>query len=413
MTINIPRDLSTLYANTFKGCNKIKNVTYSAARCSTDGKVFADIEEFTHLSFTEGVEWIPSHMFENCKYLTGIVIPNSVKHIREFAFAGCSGIVDVLFGNDIAIIDSCAFSGCSSLEMVNLAPAIERIGAEAFRDCESLSRLIIVPSGDCQIGNRAFVGCSSLPNVTLGANISEIGDFAFASTAIESFELPQNTTTIGAAILADNSKLTSLTVNSGNTHFDSRDECNAIIRTADNTLVAGSNVAVIPESVTSIADFAFNAACDMDSIVVPNSVKSIGNEAFSSCENLEKITLGNSVQTIGMGAFWGCGKLSDLISKNDTPPTFSSSSIFDSTAFMKCKVYVSNEAYDAYRNAPLWKNFLRMVAVDFSGIENVTVSDAVEVARYDIYGRQLTQPTQGINIVKMSDGSVKKESVKR
>jgi hypothetical protein len=297
--------------------------------------------------------------------------------------------------------------------MVNLAPAIERIGAEAFNGCESLSRLIIVPSGDCQIGNRAFVGCSSLPNVTLGANISEIGDFAFASTSIESFELPQNTATIGAAILADNSKLTSLTVNSGNTHFDSRDECNAIIRTADNTLVAGSNVAIIPESVTSIADFAFNAACDMDSIVVPNSVKSIGNEAFSSCDNLEKITLGNSVQTIGMGAFWGCGKLSDLISKNDTPPTFSSSSIFDNTAFMKCKVYVSNEAYEAYRNATLWKNFLRMVAVDFSGIEHVTVSDAVEVARYDIYGRQLTQPTQGINIVKMSDGSVKKESVKR
>jgi hypothetical protein len=113
-----------------------------------------------------------------------------------------------------------------------------------------------------------------------------------------------------------------------------------------------------------------------------------------------------------MGAFWGCGKLSDLISKNDTPPTFSSSSIFDSTAFMKCKVYVSNEAYDAYRNATLWKNFLRMVAVDFSGIEHVEVSDAVEVARYDIYGRQLTQPTQGLNIIKLSNGRIQKIYVK-
>ena len=141
-------------------------------------------------------------------------------------------------------------------------------------------------------------------------------------------------------------------------------------------------------------------------------MKTFGTEAFSSCDNLEKITLGNSVQTIGMGAFWGCEKLSDLISKNDTPPTFSSSSIFDSTAFMKCKVYVSNEAYDAYRNATLWKNFLRMVAVDFSGIEYVTVSDAVEIARYDIYGRQLTHPTQGINIIKLSDGKTLKVVVK-
>ena len=141
-------------------------------------------------------------------------------------------------------------------------------------------------------------------------------------------------------------------------------------------------------------------------------MKTIGTEAFSSCDNLEKITLGNFVQTIGMGAFWGCEKLGEIISLNNTPPTFSSSSIFDSTAFMKCKVYVSNEAYDAYRNATLWKNFLRMVAVDFSGIEHVEVSDAVEVARYVIYGRQLTQPTQGINIIKLNNGEIQKIYVK-
>ena len=77
--------------------------------------------------------------------------------------------------------------------------------------------------------------------------------------------------------------LTSIVVESGNPRYDSRDNCNAIISTADNTLIAGCKNTMIPNSVTSIGERAFEGCDGLTSIVIPNSVTSIGNEAFMNC----------------------------------------------------------------------------------------------------------------------------------
>ncbi len=111
------------------------------------------------------------------------------------------------------------------------------------------------------IGGYAFYGCSSLTSVDIPNSVTTIGGYAFYGC----------------------SGLTSLKVESGNTVYDSRNNCNAIIETASNTLIAGCKTTIIPNSVTSIGYNAFSGCTGLTNIDIPNSVTSIGDYAFYGC----------------------------------------------------------------------------------------------------------------------------------
>jgi len=112
------------------------------------------------------------------------------------------------------------------------------------------------------------------------------------------------------------SGLTSITVEEGNTYYDSRDNCNAIIETKSNTLIHGCKNTIIPNSVTSIGDYAFENCRSLKTITIPNSVTSIGGRAFYYCYSLQSITIPNSVTSIGGAAFRGCDNLKTITIPN-------------------------------------------------------------------------------------------------
>ena len=120
---------------------------------------------------------------------------------------------------------------------------------------------IIVPEGVTSIGDRAFGCCSSLTSIHIPSSVASIGNSAFWRC----------------------SSLSSIIVNPDNKFFDSRDNCNAIIESASNKLVAGCQTSVIPESVTEIGAYAFGGCKSLVSIVIPSSVVSIGDSAFYGC----------------------------------------------------------------------------------------------------------------------------------
>jgi hypothetical protein len=110
-------------------------------------------------------------------------------------------------------------------------------------------------------------------------------------------------------------------VESGNPIYDSRDNCNAIIRTADNRLIFGCQTTVIPNSVTSIGNGAFQNCSGLNSPNIPNSVTSIDNYAFYGCSGMTYLTIPNSVTSIGGAAFSGCSGLTTIIFEGTIPPT--------------------------------------------------------------------------------------------
>ena len=144
------------------------------------------------------------------------------------------------------------------------------------------------------IGKNAFHGCSGLTSVTIPNSVTSIGYGAFANC----------------------SGLTSVVVDKNNGTYDSRDNCNAIIETSTNKLIVGCKNTTIPNSVTSIGDYAFSYCSGLTSVTIPNSVTSINEYAFSGCSGLTSVTIPNTVTSIGEYAFSGCSGLTSVTIPN-------------------------------------------------------------------------------------------------
>ena len=151
-----------------------------------------------------------------------------------------------------------------------------------------------------EIGEGAFSECKALTSVTIPESVTKIGDF------YEWCKLTHYRPFSGCEAL------TSIIVASGNTVYDSRGNCNAIIETKTNRLIQGCANTVIPDSVTEIGDDAFNGCTALTSITIPNSVTAIGWGAFSGCKALTSVNIPDSVTWIGDCAFSKCKGLTSI-----------------------------------------------------------------------------------------------------
>ena len=88
------------------------------------------------------------------------------------------------------------------------------------------------------------------------------------------------------------------------------------------------------------------------------------------------------------------------------------SSTFSECDTKKCTVYVPMGTRDDYCASDFGDYFENIVEFEATGIDKTTTStDVEEVSRYSVNGQRLVGPTKGLNIVKYSDGSVKKVAV--
>lgn len=182
-----------------------------------------------------------------------------------------------------------AFDGCTAVTSVTLPNTVLYIGYQAFEACTGLTT-ITVPNAVTEISDYAFTGCSALTSIHIGNSLSLIGEYAFSGCT----------------------GLTSLTVDSDNPYFVSRNDCNAIIETASNTLAVGCQNTTIPTSVTAIGGLAFHDCTTLTAIDIPDSVTSIGWRAFQGCTSLTDITIPGSVTQINEHAFSGCSALTSI-----------------------------------------------------------------------------------------------------
>jgi len=158
----------------------------------------------------------------------------------------------------------------------------------AFSDCNALTSVTFSSGLNIMvtIGDRAFYGCSALTSLNLGDRVDSIGLDAFNSCGLTSVTIHNSVTFIGPRAFAACPDLTHIFVWNNNSVYDSRDNCNAIIETSSNTLIVGCKNSIIPNSITTIGQFAFWNCGELASIHIPNSVTSIDSGAFSYCSGL-------------------------------------------------------------------------------------------------------------------------------
>ena len=241
------------------------------------------------------------------------IIPDSVTSIGASAFLGSKSLRSITIPDNVTSIGSCAFLGCNSLTSINIPDSVTEIGHSAFHYCFALTS-ISLPNSVTKIGDFAFGHCSALSSITIPDSVTEIGDFAFSNcSALSSITIPDSVTEIGLGAFSGCSALTSLIVDPGNPTYDSRDNCQAIIETASNKLIAGCQKTVIPNSVTEIGYSAFRECNSLTSITIPDSVTTMGNLVFCCCESLRAVTIPKSVKIIGEEAFLGCSALTSII----------------------------------------------------------------------------------------------------
>jgi hypothetical protein len=201
-------------------------------------------------------------------------------------------------GNDVVVIPS-TLGGCP----------VTTIGVSAFNGCSFLTS-VTIPNSVTSIGSEAFLGCSALITATIGSSVSSIGDYAFLTCRrLTSITIPNSVTSIGVSAFNDCGGLTSFTVDAGNSSYSSSTD-GVLFNKAMTTLIrypgSKQGAYVIPNSVTSIGDYAFNPCTKLTSVTLPNSVTSIGTYAFSNCRVLTAAHFLGNAPTGTSGMFGSC-----------------------------------------------------------------------------------------------------------
>lgn len=202
------------------------------------------------------VTGIGGYAFNDCAFITSVVISEGVKNISFRAFQGCENLESIVIPESVTFIDEGAFVNCSKITSISLPSAITTITADTFSGCQSLTD-IIIPEGVTSIGAYAFNRCMALKNIVIPNGVTSIGECTFQYCE----------------------KLENITI--GN-------------------------------KVTSIGTYAFKECRRLKSIVLPDSVTNIDNRAFINCVALVSITIPANVTTIGDAVFLGCNNLTSI-----------------------------------------------------------------------------------------------------
>jgi hypothetical protein len=327
----------------------------------------------------DGVTTIGKSAFSSNTKLTSLTLPPSVTAIEPYAFYRCSNLEEINLEN-VTIKSDDAFDGCAftrteradsingylafylqgkeailnyisenapksitipatftykekeytvteigaevcrmntGIESISIPATVRIIGNKAFSECYKL-KSVRLADGLKNIQDEAFANCRNLETIKLPSTLVHIGQAAFTRSGLKSLDIPQSVTSMGRNITLDCKNLKSLSVNPGNKVFDSRNRCNAIIKTDSNILLEGCNTTKIPQGIIAIGPYAFAGATGFKTVDIPRSVRYILEGAFAFCP-LKKISIPASVTLLYDNPFLGCSDVESITVQEGNP----------------------------------------------------------------------------------------------
>ncbi|GEM_PF-6668002 len=230
---------------------------------------------------------------------------------------------------------------------------VELVRSDAVNRCKNLKR-IVIGSGCKHIERNAFDNCTEVTELILGDNIEDIGFQAFRS-------------------------------------FKSVTELQ------------------FPKNLKFLYDYAFSFTWAIKDAVLPEGLEWLCGGAFNRCDALEHVELPSTLTFVGQWLFQDCGAMVELVSKAVNPVGLSNDLFNDETKYQTVILYVPAGAVDNYRNANIWQKFVNIEEIPNTGIDGVqSKGEATVEAIYTIDGKRLSQMQNGVNIVRMSDGTSRK-----
>ena len=381
----------------FEECTDLRDTGMPNSVTNIGGSAFKGCTRLVTIMFTNSLVSIGSSAFERCTGLRTVYSnsANSLTSIGDRAFYGCSGLTDVTIPNNVTSIGNSAFSGCSDLTSVTIGNSVTSIGNYAFEDCSDLTS-VTIPNSVTSIGNSAFRGCSGLTSFTIPNSVTSISQNTFyGCTSLASITIPGSVTSIEAGAFSGCPGLNKVVVT------DIAAWCGIEFASYnDNPLSIAKHLysddykeiidLIIPNSVTSIGNYAFYGCsgltdvtipntvksigagsfshCGLTSVIIPNGVTSIGSSAFANCSDLTSVTIPNSVTSIGNVAFGYCN-VTNVTVYLEEPVTIS---YYTFTNRTNATLYVPTGSKDSYLAAAYWQGFKEIIEMK----ESVTISSA-------------------------------------
>jgi hypothetical protein len=352
----VPLTLQSIGDGAFKGCtrlpifecyNNVKTIGNKAFEDCKDLSTFNiyDLEKIENYKISEAPLTIGNRTFANCKNLKYFNI-TAGSILGDEVFAG-SGLKSIELKSGVSSGDF-VFDACHDLESATIQNNTA-LGKYVFHNCTGLTSATL-QAGINTITEGMFQGCSSLPSLNLPNSIISIGANAFNASGITSVNIPNSVTSIGANAFLNTGKLTSVTIPNSVTELGAR-----------AFHLSGLTSITVPGSVKDIP-FAMCSWCgSLTSVKICEGVKTIGDAAFQDGWTLETVSLPASLEYIDGWAFGDCPGLKVIECNGTTPPAIHSDAFINSN-LTNATLYVPHGSVDAYRNAPVWKNFPDIVA---------------------------------------------------
>ena len=317
-SVTIPDSVTSIGDYAFCYCIDLTSITIPDSVTSIGEWAFSDCESLTSITIPDSVTSIGGDAFSGCTGLTSVTIPDSVTSIGEWAFEDCTGLTSVKIGNGVTEIGSRAFKNCEGLKSITIGNGVTSIGYEAFYGCTGLTQINVSKENEayCSVDGvvyskdmKTLILCpTGRSEVTISNSVTSIGELAFnGCTGLTSITIPDSVTNIGMLAFYCCTGLTQINVSKENEAYCSVD---GVVYSKDmKTLVLcpeGKAEVTIPDSVTSIGDYAFSCCTGLTSITIPDSVTSIGEGAFAHCIELADIEISKNIADIGYAAFANC-----------------------------------------------------------------------------------------------------------